>query len=250
MIHDFTFDQKIADVFDDMLERSIPFYTELQRMTVELARRFVQPGSAIVDLGCSTANTLLRLAEGIDDPTVTFVGVDSSRPMLDKARSKLEAAGVLDRCQLLEADLNHEIKLPAASVVVMNWTLQFVRPLHRDALVRGIYDNLLDRGCFLLLEKVLGEESLLNRLYIDLYYDFKKRHGYSESEIAQKRESLENVLIPYRIDENSQMLRRNGFQIGDVFFRWYHWAGFLGIKLEARGQPSARPSARSSPPAC
>jgi tRNA (cmo5U34)-methyltransferase len=235
MIHDFTFDQKVADVFDDMLERSIPFYAEMQRMTVELARRFAQPGSAVVDLGCSTANTLLLLARGLDDPTVRLVGLDSSRPMLDKARAKLAAAGVLDRCRLVEGDLDQEIELPPASVVVMNWTLQFVRPLHRDTLVRTVYDHLLDRGCLIVLEKVLGDESLLNRLYIDLYYDFKERNGYSESEIAQKRESLENVLIPYRIDENLQMLRRNGFPINDVFFRWYHWAGFLGIKLEARG---------------
>ncbi len=235
MIHDFKFDQGVADVFDDMLERSIPFYAELQRMTVELARRFAQPGTAVVDLGCSTGNTLLLLAREIPDPSVRLVGVDSSRPMLDKARAKLEAAGMLGRCDLREADLDGEFKLDAASVVIMNWTLQFVRPLHRDAVIRKIYDNLVDRGCLIVLEKVLGEESLLNRLYIDLYYDFKKRHGYSDTEIARKRESLENVLIPYRIEENVQVLERNGFPIRDVFFRWYHWAGFLGVKLEARG---------------
>ncbi len=235
MIHDFKFDQGVADVFDDMLERSIPFYAELQRMTVELARRFAQPGTAVVDLGCSTGNTLLLLAREIPDTSVRLVGVDSSRPMLDKARAKLEAAGVLGRCDLREADLDGEFKLDAASVVIMNWTLQFVRPLHRDAVIRKIYDNLVDRGCLIVLEKVLGEESLLNRLYIDLYYDFKKRHGYSDTEIARKRESLENVLIPYRIEENVQVLERNGFPIRDVFFRWYHWAGFLGVKLEARG---------------
>ena len=235
MIHDFKFDQKVADVFDDMLERSIPFYDELQRMNVELTRHFVQPGTTVVDLGCSTANTLIRLASEITDPSVRFVGLDSSRPMLDKARAKLEAAGVLGRCELRETDLNSDFKLDAASVVVMNWTLQFVRPLHRDTVVRKIYDNLVDGGCLLVVEKVLGEESLLNRLYIDLYYDFKKRNGYSDTDISRKREALENVLIPYRIEENLEMLARNGFQIRDTFFRWYHWAGFLGLKLEARG---------------
>jgi tRNA (cmo5U34)-methyltransferase len=235
MIHDFTFDQSVADVFDDMLERSIPFYGELSRMTGELARRFAQPGTAIVDLGCSTANTLLLLAREIPDPSIRLVGMDSSRPMLDKARAKLQAAGVLGRCELREADLNGEVKLPPASVVIMNWTLQFVRPLHRDALIRKIHDNLVEGGCLLVVEKVLGQESLLNRLYIDLYYDFKKRNGYSDSEIARKRESLENVLIPYRIEENLEMLARSGFGVRDVFFRWYHWAGFLGVKLEARG---------------
>lgn len=235
MMHDFTFDQQVADVFDDMLERSIPFYGEVQRMTVELARRFAQPGTAIVDLGCSTGTTLLALARGLDDPSIHLVGLDSSRPMLEKARARLAAGGVLERCELVEADLNTEVKLPAASVVVMHWTLQFVRPLRRDGLVRKIHDSLIDGGCVIVMEKVLGDESLLNRLYIDLYYDFKKRNGYSASEIAHKREALENVLIPYRIEENLELLARSGFAIRDVFFRWYHWAGFLGVKLDARG---------------
>jgi tRNA (cmo5U34)-methyltransferase len=234
MIHDFTFDQSVADVFDDMLERSIPFYGEVQRMTVELARRFAQPSTAIVDLGCSTANTLLLLAREIPDPSIRLVGVDSSRPMLDKARGKLEAAGVLGRCDLREADLNGEVKLEASSVVIMNWTLQFVRPLHRDTLIRKIHDNLVEGGCLVVVEKVLGQDSMLNRLYIDLYYDFKTRNGYSQTEIARKRESLENVLIPYRIEENLELLARSGFAVRDVFFRWYHWAGFLAVKLEPR----------------
>ena len=232
MTHDFRFDESTAAVFDDMLERSIPFYGEMQRMTVELARRFAQPGSTVVDLGCSTGTTLASLAAAIDDPTIRFVGLDASEPMLARARQRLVRAGALDRCVLVTGDLNDEFVLDDPSVVILNWTLQFVRPLHRDAVIRRIYDRLRDRGCLIVLEKVLGNESLLNRLYIDLYYDFKKRNGYSELEIAQKRESLENVLIPYRLDENLELLRRNGFQIRDTFFRWYHWAGFLGCKLE------------------
>lgn len=233
MTDDFRFDESTARVFDDMLERSVPFYAEMQRMTVELAQRFAQPGTSVVDLGCSTGTTLAQLAAAIDDPSVRLVGLDASQPMLTRARARLQKAGALDRCDLLAADLNDDFPLGEPSVVILNWTLQFVRPLNRDAVVRRIYEALRDRGCLIVLEKVLGNESLLNRLYIDLYYDFKKRHGYSELEIAQKRESLENVLIPYRLDENLELLRRNGFPIRDTFFRWYHWAGFLGLKLEA-----------------
>lgn len=233
MTEDFRFDERTAAVFDDMLERSIPFYAEMQRMTVELARHFAQPGSAVVDLGCSTGTTLAQLAAAIEDPTVRLVGLDASQPMLARARERLSRDGVLARTELIAGDLNEDFALDDPSVVILNWTLQFVRPLNRDAVIRKIYEKLRDRGCLIVLEKVLGNESLLNRLYIDLYYDFKKRHGYSELEIAQKRESLENVLIPYRLEENLELLRRNGFQIRDTFFRWYHWAGFLGLKLEA-----------------
>src|SRR5215470_11427650 len=166
MAEDFKFDEQVAGIFDDMLVRSVPFYSEIQRMTVELAQRFAQPGSAVVDLGCSIGTTLEALARGIGDASVRLVGIDNAPPMLARARANLETAGVLDRCDLQEADLNGDFKLGDASVAIMNWTLQFVRPLNRDAVIRKIYEGLRDQGCLIVVEKVLGNESLLNRLYI------------------------------------------------------------------------------------
>ncbi|HTQ75387.1 MAG TPA: carboxy-S-adenosyl-L-methionine synthase CmoA [Burkholderiales bacterium] len=234
MAEDFEFNEGVASIFDDMLLRSIPHYAEIQRMNVELAQRFAQPGSVVVDLGCSLGTTLISIARGIKDPSVRFLGVDNSQPMLERARRNLEEAGIAERCELRAADLNDEIDLGNASVVTMNWTLQFVRPLNRDRVIRRIHDGLNDHGCLIVFEKVLGDESLLNRMYIDLYYDFKRRNGYSDLEIAEKRERLENVLIPYRIDDNLQLLKRNGFAVHDVVFRWYNWAGFLAVKMETR----------------
>jgi len=230
MAHDFTFNAEVTNVFDDMLVRSVPFYDELQRMTVEMALNFVQPSTSVVDLGCSTGTTLAGLATRITDPTVEFIGIDSSPPMLEKASQRLASCGVLSRCRLIERDINLPLELGRPSVVVMNWTLQFVRPLHRDVLIRGICEQMAPQGCLILMEKVLCDDSMLNRTYIDFYYRLKKRTGYTETEIAQKRESLENVLIPYRVEENLLLLERNGFQTRDVFFRWYNWAGFLAVK--------------------
>lgn len=229
-IQDFTFDESVANVFDDMVTRSVPFYEEIQRMVVQLASHFVQENSQVYDLGCSTGTTLVLCAKFLRKSNVRFVGLDNSRPMLEKARAKLLAHGVADLCDLIEQDLNSEITLHSPSVVIMNWALQFIRPLYRDTLIGSIYESLNNRGCLIIVEKVLGNDSTLNRLYIDLYYDFKKRMGYSELEIAQKREALENVLIPYRVDENMLLLSRNGFQIVDMFFRWYNFAGFIAIK--------------------
>jgi tRNA (cmo5U34)-methyltransferase len=109
-------------------------------------------------------------------------------------------------------------------------TLMFVRPLNRERLVRDIYAGLNPNGCLLLVEKVLGEGSLFNRLFIERYYAFKRRMGYSELEISQKREALENVLIPYRLQENRDMLMRAGFSQVEVFFRWYNFAGIVAVK--------------------
>lgn len=230
MAHDFEFDAQVANVFDDMVRRSVPFYEELQRMTVEIAGRFARPGTAIVDVGCATGQTLARLAESIRDPSVTLVGIDNAEAMVERARANLLESGLHERCQLEVADINDGLSVGPASVVILNWTLQFVRPLHRDAVIRSIHDQLTPGGCLIVMEKVLPDEPELSRLYIDLHHEFKRRQGYSDLEIAEKRESLENVLVPYRVEENFQLLRRNGFGVVDSFFRWYNWAGFLALK--------------------
>lgn len=226
----FQFDETVANVFDDMLERSVPFYKEVQRMTVELARNFVKPGSVVADLGSSTGTCLRLLCRAIPDPTVRFVGYDLSEAMLNKCRENLGAFGCLDRCELRRQDFNEPFDLGDSSIVIMNYTLQFVRPMHRDALIRAIHAGLRGKGCLLLSEKVLAAEPALNSFYIDLYYEFKRKQGYSEMEIAQKREALENVLIPYRVQENVELLQRNGFPSVDLFFRWYNFASFIALK--------------------
>lgn len=230
---DFVFDEQVSLAFDDMARRSVPFYSELQRMTVELAQTFARTGSSIVDIGCSTGETLSLLAKALPDESISLIGIDNSEPMLDEARRKLSEAGVLGRCSLRNFDINEGLHEQNVALATMNWTLQFVRPLQRDSVLKSIHESLIPHGALIVLEKILIEQSLLSRLYIAHYHDFKKRNGYSENEIAEKRERLENVLIPYRVEENIALLKRNGFEIVDTFFRWYNWAGFLAIKSPA-----------------
>ncbi|MCL4378727.1 MAG: carboxy-S-adenosyl-L-methionine synthase CmoA [Actinobacteria bacterium] len=229
-ISDFKFDKEVACVFDDMLERSVPFYPEIQRMAVELAGKFAIAGSNIYDLGCSTGTTMLGILNTNHSKKVKIIGIDHSHPMIDLAKKKLKENYNGDNYEFVFADLNKPVVIEKASVVIMLLTLQFIRPLQREILIKHIYDNLLDNGCLVIIEKVLATDSLLNRLFIDLYHKFKKIKGYSDLEIAQKREALENVLIPLRIDENVELLRRNGFPIIDIFFKWYNFAGFIGVK--------------------
>ena len=228
-IADFEFGEKTAEVFDDMLERSIPLYRELQRMIGEIASEFASDGTNIYDLGCSTGITLQTLINAIDKD-VKFVGVDYSQAMLDKCRERFEKIKFSKEYKLICADLNQGVSINNASVVVLNLTLQFVRPLYRDILIRDIYTGLNQQGCFIIVEKVLGNDSTFNRLFIKFYYDMKKKNGYSETEISQKREALENVLIPYRFDENKDLLIRNGFSSLDIFYKWYNFCGLIAIK--------------------
>ncbi|WKN42589.1 carboxy-S-adenosyl-L-methionine synthase CmoA [Tunicatimonas pelagia] len=226
---DFKFGENVVQVFDDMVSRSVPFYGEIQRMLTELVADFAQPNQAVYDLGCSTGTTLLNL-DPVVDPSVRFVGIDESPEMLNKCRNNFEQAGLTRNFDLVSADLNQGITLESASVAIMCLTLQFVRPLYRERLIQDIYRQLNNDGCLIIVEKVLGEDSLFNRLFIKYYYDMKRRHNYSEMEISQKREALENVLIPYKLKENQALLEATGFRYQEVFFKWYNFCGIIAMK--------------------
>jgi tRNA (cmo5U34)-methyltransferase len=144
--------------------------------------------------------------------------------------TKLAAANLGDAIELRLGDLDEGIDIRDASVVFLVLTLMFVRPLNREKLIRQIYAGMRENGCVLLVEKVLGNGSLFNRLFIERYYAYKRRMGYSELEISQKREALENVLIPYRLQENRDLLTGAGFRQVDVFFKWYNFAGIVAVK--------------------
>ena len=227
--HDFAFNERVVRVFDDMVTRSVPFYLEIQRMMAELARDVVGPGGVVYDLGCSTGTTFLNLDAALP-PDVRFVGIDNSEAMLEQCRDNLREAGVTREVELRFGDLDHGVEIEGASLVVLCLTLQFVRPLYRERLVRSIYEQMAEGGAVLLVEKVLGESSTFNRLFIEHYYDFKRRNDYSDMEIAKKREALENVLIPYKLEENRELLRDTGFRHVDVFFKWYNFTGIVAVK--------------------
>jgi tRNA (cmo5U34)-methyltransferase len=223
---DFKFTSKVAGVFDDMVNRSVPFYEEIQRMVSELAADHATDNSKIYDLGCSTGTTMIYMDQKVAE-NIPFVGVDDSRAMLDKCRTKLDAIGTKRTVDLKVADLNKEIGIEDASVVVLCLTLQFVRPMNRERLVKQIFNGLQKEGVLILVEKILAEDGHFNRDFIRYYYDMKRRHNYSEMEIAQKREALENVLIPYKLSENITLLRDVGFEHCEVFFKWYNFTGII-----------------------
>jgi tRNA (cmo5U34)-methyltransferase len=228
-VGDFVFNAKVADVFDDMVSRSVPFYDEVQRMACELACDFARPNSTVYDIGCSTATTLLAL-DRVVGPGVKFIGIDNSADMLAKARQKVKSTGTEREIQFTTADLHQGLYLENACVITMLLTLQFVRPLYRERMMKMIFNGLNEQGCLILVEKLTSENTIFNRLFIDHYYDFKRRNGYSETEIAKKREALENVLIPYRLEENVELLKWAGFRQVEIFFRWYNFCGILAVK--------------------
>jgi len=222
----FEFDEEVAAVFDDMLSRSVPFYKESQKMTEFFAQKTLQNGSRVYDLGCSTGTTLLGIERALD-VEVELIGLDNSEAMLTQAKRKCEAFG--SGVEVENADiLSYEYK--EADMFVSNYTLQFIRPLVRDELVQKVANSLNKEGVFIFSEKVISHHSKLNKELIECYYDFKKEQGYSEYEIMQKREALENVLVPYSEEENIKMALNAGFSHCEVILRWANFATFIAIK--------------------
>lgn len=226
---DFKFDAQVADVFNDMVTRSVPYYIEMQRMMAEIIPDYVQPNTSVYDLGCSTGTTLLSLDKLLDQ-SVRFVGVDSSGEMIENAEKNFRNNGLTRQYNLIRTDLCEPFEIRNASVVVMCLTLQFIRPLYRQKMLESVYQQMNDGACLILIEKILAEDADLNRQFINYYYNLKRRNSYDEMEISQKREALENVLIPYKLSENIAMLEESGFSKTEVFFKWYNFAGIIAIK--------------------
>lgn len=228
---DFVFNERVVEVFDDMLDRSIPFYRSVIEASAQLLDRCLQPDDSVYDLGCATGTTLLEFSRLLDHKSLRFTGIDNSRPMLDKAILKAELFSKQRHISFLLEDIidfNHS----GAGAVILNYTLQFIRPLQREGFLQNLFTNLRPGGILLLSEKVLNHDRRLNREYIEIYHRFKKSRGYSELEIAKKREALENVLIPFTIGENKDMLEKCGFTPVETYFQWFNFASFIAVKPE------------------
>ncbi|PID71881.1 MAG: carboxy-S-adenosyl-L-methionine synthase CmoA [Desulfobulbus propionicus] len=226
---DFTFNDKVADVFDDMVNRSVPFYTTVIKGIGDLLNRHLCDGNTVVDLGCSTGSTLLELSRQLTAQNIRYIGVDNAAPMIEKARRKSELFSKDHLIEFREEDIT-QYDVDGANAVICNYTLQFIRPVARQSFLQGIYDGLAPGGLLLLSEKTISQEGQLNRNFIDIYHQFKKDQGYSELEIATKREALENVLVPFSPQENLEMLGRAGFSSMDIFFKWFNFSSFIAIK--------------------
>jgi len=222
----FEFDEAVASVFDDMLSRSVPFYDEVRKLVISLILTEQKEGLKVLDLGSSTAKFLLDLHSKME-VKMQLKGLDNSQAMLDRAEQKCQAFGANIDLELADM-LSYVYK--EEDIIVANYTLQFIRPMQRMELVKKLYEGLNDDGVFIFSEKVVFKDKKLDKDLIDIYYDYKKEQGYSDYEIAQKREALENVLIPFTIEENIQMCKDAGFKNVDTVFQWSNFVTFVSKK--------------------
>ena len=228
-IADFVFDQSVADVFQDMVERSIPGYQTIINHTAELADRFVQPNTNCYDLGCSLGASTLAIRERIESRGASIYAIDNSEAMLKKCATVMASKESNTLTHLVNANIC-DIEITNATLVVMNFTLQFIPLEQRSQLMHKIYQGLNKGGCLVISEKLHFEPESLNQLLCQLHHQFKREQGYSDLEISQKRDSIENVLLPETLDTHIERLRSSGFSTVSPWFQCFNFGSLVAIK--------------------
>lgn len=225
----FAFDERVVQVFPDMIQRSVPGYASIIAMTGVLADRYAQPGSRCYDLGCSLGASTLAMRPYLDGRDCRIVAVDNSPAMVARCREFIAQDPGAAPVDLIEADLC-EVPVDNASVVVLNFTLQFVPPAQREALLARIGAGMRPGGVLVLSEKIQFDDPRLETLNAELHAAFKRGNGYSELEVSQKRSALENVLVPETIAAHQRRLRGAGFASVDVWFQCFNFASMVALR--------------------
>lgn len=224
----FTFNEAVASVFPDMINRSVPGYATVISMTGVLAAQYARPNANIYDLGCSWGASLLSVAREPACQHCQLIGIDNSEAMLSAARTHLAQFPEAERITLEAGDIA-DLQLSNASVVIMNYTLQFVPISQREQVLGRIREAMSPGDVMILSEKITLQDTELNQRLIDLHHDFKRQQGYSELEISQKRDALENVLVPETRETHFERLRQVGFSRCDLWFQCLNFASIIAV---------------------
>lgn len=228
-ISDFSFDQNVAEVFPDMIQRSVPGYSTIVDAIGQLAQQYAQQGSQIYDLGCSLGAVSLAIRRYLKVEDCNITAVDNSEAMVEKCQRHLNSFKSDTPVQVICDDLQN-ITIKDASVVVMNFTLQFIEPEQRQAIVDTIYQGLRPGGILVLSEKLSHPTQQGNELLVNLHHEFKRRNGYSELEISQKRSALENVMRIDAFSTHQQRLEQAGFSDVVLWFKCFNFASLVAMK--------------------
>jgi len=224
----FEFNEAVARVFPDMLQRSIPGYASSIAAIGQLAKQAVTAGSRCYDLGCSLGAAALAMQQNIAHADCQIVAVDSSPAMIARCKEQLEGQNMPATIKFLEADIR-DCEIRDASMAVMNYTLQFVPVADRSNLLKMIRDGMHDGGVFVLSEKVVDADPVVNQLLIDLHHQFKRDNAYSDLEISRKRDALRNVLVPETVETHLERLQQAGFAHAGVWMSQFNFVSIVAI---------------------
>ena len=225
-IKKFEFNEDVALVFEDMLKRSIPSYEIFLKLSSRLILENTKEEATVYDLGCSLATLLLKTEEK-SHKNLNLIGLDNSKPMLEKAKRKVELFN--SKISLIHTDIL-TYNFTACDVFISNFTLQFIQQEKRINFCKKLFSNLKDGGVFIFSEKIIFEDEVLNKNTEQKYYKFKEKNAYSHYEIMKKKEALNNVLTPLSLNENINMIKKAGFKTCEVVFLTFNFALFFARK--------------------
>lgn len=225
----FRFDEMVAQVFPDMIQRSVPGYELTLSLVGLLAGEYAQPNTLCYDLGASLGAVTLVMRRTVTAPGCRIIAVDNSAAMINRCRAIIAADGAGVPVDLVLADIC-EFPISNASVVVLNYTFQFVPAGLREQLMAHIYAGLQPGGICILSEKIQFSEANMNERFIHIHHAYKRANGYSELEISQKRTALEDVLVPETIESHQNRILGAGFSSAELWFQAFNFASFLAIK--------------------
>jgi tRNA (cmo5U34)-methyltransferase len=228
-VKDFKFDQQVVEVFPDMISRSVPGYNTIIDTIGRLSQTYVQANTNVYDLGCSLGAATLAMRQSVKAPDCKIIGIDSSSAMVERCSIHVNAFKGQTPVEIIEGNIL-ETDFSNASMIVLNFTLQFIEPELRQTLLKKIYQGLNKGGLLVLSEKVASDDQLCNELLIDLHHDFKRDNGYSDLEIAQKRTALENVMKTDTLDTQVNRLRAAGFEHITPWFQCFNFNSIVAIK--------------------
>lgn len=226
---EFVFDARVANVFGDMIKRSVPGYATTISTISELASRYCQPNTKAYDLGCSLGAATLAMRHGVKAEGVEIMAVDNSAAMVERCQLNIDTDTAKVPVTVLQSDVQ-DVVIENASLVVLNFTLQFIAVEERLDLLKKAWAGLVPGGKLLLSEKVVFPDPYLDELNIDLHHRFKKAHGYSDLEIAQKRSALESMLIPETVEQHKKRLVQAGFDRVDVWYQCFNFMSMIAVK--------------------
>ncbi|MEJ2115293.1 MAG: carboxy-S-adenosyl-L-methionine synthase CmoA [Gammaproteobacteria bacterium] len=228
-IEKFVFDDKVAGVFTDMIQRSVPGYTALNQLLPIVANQFIQENSNVYDLGCSLGEASISIANTITCSNVNIYAIDNSTAMISQLQSRLAELNLASSIQVIAKDLT-EIKICNGSFAILNYTLQFIDQSKRDDLINKICSGLNKQGALLLSEKITYEDEAEELLMQKLHENYKRQNDYSELEISQKREALEDVLVRDTHKQHIKRLHKSGFSKVTVLSKYLNFVSYLAIK--------------------
>ncbi len=228
-VKDFTFDAQVVEVFPDMISRSVPGYNTIIDTIGRLSSSLVTDNSTVYDLGCSLGAATLAMRRAIKAKNCQIIGVDNSAAMVERCKIHVNAFKGQTPVDIIEANIL-DIEIKNASMVVLNFTLQFLEPEQRQTLINKIANGLNPGGLLLLSEKVTDDNDICQQLLTDLHHDFKRANGYSELEIAQKRTALENVMRPDSLAVHQERLSQAGFNHISPWFQCFNFCSLIAIK--------------------